>query len=234
METFKHKKDSFKEIQKRSLKIILPVTLVALLTGTGISYYNNDSFDTLPFVLVISFIAVSFGMYRGLNRQRVLFNSYSLTIEDDYLIREQQNTPTVQITKQDIQEIIRYANGSYLIKGKNPSDQIIVSGMVDDKDKLTALLSEMGDIKDQAATSMLQRFVLPLIVIGLILMATVYISTNKYLVLISGTAVVSGLVWSLYQVYTSRNVDRKTKRSIWWSLLVILSILGTMYAKLIG
>lgn len=234
MEVYKNRKDGFKVIQKRTLKIILPLMVLGLLSGTGISYYNKASFDTIPFVLVISFIAVSFGMYRGLNRQRILFNSYSLRVENQCLIREQQNTPTVQIPKQDVQEIIRYANGSYLIKGKNPTDHIIVSEFVEDFEKLTVSLSKIGEIKTQEAKSMLQRLMLPLIGAGLILMATVYISTNKYLVVISGTAVVSGLAWSVYHVFTSKNVDSKTKRSMWWSVLVILSILGTMYAKLNG
>ncbi|MEJ8802158.1 hypothetical protein [Pontibacter sp. H249] len=234
MEVYRNRKDGFKVIQKRTLKIILPFMVLGLLSGIGISYYNNASFDTIPFVLVISFVAVSFGMYRGLNRQRILFNSYSLTVEDQCLIREQQNTPTVQIPKQDIQEIIRYPSGSYLIKGKNLTDLIIVSELVHDHDKLSATLSEMGEVKNQEARSILQRLMLPLIVGGLILMATVYVSTNKYLVLIAGTILVSGLAWSVYQVQTSKNVDRKTKRSIWWSVVVILSILGTMYAKLNG
>jgi hypothetical protein len=44
----------------------------------------------------------------------------------------------------------------------------------------------------------------------------------------------SGLVWAVYQVQTSRNVDRKTKRSNWWTVVVILAVLGIMYSKLIG
>ncbi|MFT2010215.1 hypothetical protein ACMA1I_16190 [Pontibacter sp. 13R65] len=234
MEIYRNKKGSFREIKKRSLRITLPLMLLALLFGVGISYNSVSGLDTLPFVLIISLAAASFGIYRGMNRQRTLFDSYSLTVEDDFLTREQLHTPTVRMARHDIQEIISHTNGSLLIKGKNPADVIMVSEMVADRDRLMATLSGISQIKHQETKSIQQRFILPLIVVGLVLLAMVYISKNIYLVLSSGTVLVLGLLWSIYQVQASKNVDRKTKRSIWWSVLVILSVLGTMYAKLNG
>ena len=234
MKTYKHTQDGFREIKKRTMRITVPFVALALLLGFGISYYNagGGDFTTLPLVVLIGLGAGGFGILKGLNRQRDLFNSYTLTMDESSLQREQLNTATLRISKADVKEIVRCPNGSILIKGREQTDTIIVSANIEDYDNFMAALREWGEVRNHEAKPLQQGLLLSLIVGGMALIATVYISTNKYLVLVSGTALLSGLVWSVYQVQTSKNVDRKTKRSLWWTVLVMLSVLGIMYAKL--
>ena len=37
-----------------------------------------------------------------------------------------------------------------------------------------------------------------------------------------------------FEVQRSKNVDSKTKKGMWWLILVIASIVGAMYYKLTG
>ncbi|MHC2992898.1 hypothetical protein OB13_15410 [Pontibacter sp. HJ8] len=233
MKVYRNNQSGFREIRQKALKISLPIALLSILTGFGISYYNTGGSDlgTLPFMLLVGGGAVGFGMFKGLNRQRILFNSYTLTIDENFLQREQLHTPTVRIAKEAIQEIVRYPNGSFHVKGIQPADIIIMSHHLEPYDEMVATLQEFGNIRNAEIKSLQQKLLLLGIPLGLVLMAIVYISTNKYLVFFSGTALVSGLAWSVYQVWTSKNVDKKTKRSMWWSLLIILSLLGIMYVK---
>ncbi|GAA4435456.1 hypothetical protein GCM10023188_27460 [Pontibacter saemangeumensis] len=236
MKVYRNREGGFREIQKKALWTTVPLVALALTFGFGISYYNSGSsdFSALPFVVLIGLGAGGIGIFKGLNRQQELFRSYSLTIDEDAVQREQSNTTTLRIRKADIQEIVRCPNGSFLIKGKGQADIIVVSAQIGDYEDLEASLREIGEINSPVAKSLTERLILPFILGGLGLMAIVYLSTNRYLVLVSGTMLVSGLVWAVCQVQTSRNVDRKTKRSNWWTVVVILAVLGILYSKLVG
>lgn len=123
MKIYKNKQNSFKDIQKKMIGRSIPVMALALVFGLIISYGNsvNEEVNTLPYVLLIGIGAVSFGIYKGLNRQRQLFESYSLTIDENSIQREQLNTPIVTIKKEDLQGIVKSKNGSFVIKGKKQS-----------------------------------------------------------------------------------------------------------------
>ena len=65
-------------------------------------------------------------------------------------------------------------------------------------------------------------------------MAAVYMSKDKIIVGVSGTVLVVVLGYSFFEVQRSKNVDSKTKKGMWWLILVIASIVGAMYYKLTG
>ena len=73
-----------------------------------------------------------------------------------------------------------------------------------------------------------------LIISMLGLMASVYLSTNKMIVGITGVILIAFLGYSFYEVRRNKNIDEKTKKGMWWLILVLFSIIGTMYFKLTG
>jgi hypothetical protein len=78
----------------------------------------------------------------------------------------------------------------------------------------------------------MQKFSTLFSLLTLGLMATVYLAKNKVAVGVSGTALLALLGYSFLEVRRSRNIDGKTKKGMWWLLLVIASILAVMYVKL--
>jgi uncharacterized membrane protein YecN with MAPEG domain len=235
MKTYKNKKDGFKEIQQRSLRLTLPIAGLAMIFGLWIGYSNSDSgqINTLPYAILIGLIAGGFGIYKGLNRQRLLFDSYVLTVDGELLQREQLNTPIVKIVKNEIQDIQKNKLGHITIRGRNKIDFIIVTNQIENYAELENELKLFGEIKLSPRQSTTEKFKIPILLAGLISMAIVYISTNKYLVSACGTFLTLGLIWSFYEVQTSKNIDSKTKRSSLWTIVVILTVVAVMYSKLV-
>src|SRR6185503_14947178 len=98
MEQFKIRAGGFNEIRKLMLVKTIPLSVIAVAVGLGISQNNqNDSVNVLPYVIPFALLSLGIGLYRGVNRQKKLFESYTLSISDDSIIREQTNTPTIKI-----------------------------------------------------------------------------------------------------------------------------------------
>lgn len=91
MQIFKIRQDGFKEIKKQMLIRTLPIMLIAVTIGIVISSINpKDKADVnvLPIIIPLIEVAVGFGLYRGLNRQKTLFDSYTLTVTNNLITRE--------------------------------------------------------------------------------------------------------------------------------------------------
>jgi hypothetical protein len=85
MQTFKIRQDGFKEIKKQLLIRTLPIMLIAVTVGIAISSMNSKDkagdVNVLPIIIPLAAVSVGFGLYRGVNRQKSLFESYTLTIQ---------------------------------------------------------------------------------------------------------------------------------------------------------
>ena len=99
MEKFKISEAGINRIQKRAIFKLIPVYILLLI---GIIWMNIDMLNSLlenklnyilPFFILIPFvIGYSISWKRIKNQLR----SYTLTITNDEVIREQYNTPTIR------------------------------------------------------------------------------------------------------------------------------------------
>lgn len=238
MEQFKIRQDGFKEIRKAMLIKAIPISLLAAVGGLAISHFNTNvqqsDVNVFPIVVPIVLGALTFGLYRGVNRQKEIFDSYRLTLDNNGITREQHNTPTITISNTDISEIIKNSNGSFTIKGNSSVNVIGVPSQIDDYEKLEKSLAQIRQISTKSSEPFLQKFrgLLSILTIGL--MAAVYISKDKIIVGVSGTVLLAVMGYSFFEVQRSKNVDSKTKKGMWWLILVTASIVGVMYYKLTG
>jgi len=238
MQQFKVRQDGFKEIKKQLLLRAVPIILVAATAGIVISTINSKNNETginvLPFIIPLIAVSIGFGLYRGVNRQKDLFNSFTLKVSNNLITREQMNTPTISIYVEDIKEIRKNKNGSFTVKSKNPSDIINIPTQIENYSELEESLARITPITTKSTEPILQKYrsLLSLLTIGLML--CVYTVTNKILVAVSGTLLIGLMIWSFFEVRRSKNIDAKTKRVSWWVLLVLLSVIGVMIMKLIG
>lgn len=238
MQTFKIRQGGFKEIKRQMLIRTLPIMLIAVTVGIVISSINSKDKATdvnvLPFVIPLIAVAVGYGLYRGVNRQKALFESYTLTITNNLVTREQLNTPTISIDFNDIKEITKHKNGSFIIKGKETVDIIGIPAQVDNYSQLEIELQQIQPIIVKHKVSFLEKYqsLTGLLTVGLML--CVYTINNKIIVGLTGTALVALMVWSFIKIRSSKNVDSKTKRSVWWVLLVLASVIAVMIFKLTG
>jgi hypothetical protein len=236
-EHYKIKPDGFKEIRKQILAKSIPLGVVALIVGLGIPSFNSnnqtDQASVLPIVIPICLGALAFGLYKGVNRQKKLFQSYVLTITENEIIREQSNTPSINISHSDITSISKNANGSFKIKGKSAQDVIGVAAQIDNYEQLERSLSQIRILEIKSKSSFEQKLIFPLALATLGLMATVYLATNKIIVGLSGAIMVGLLSWSFIQIQRNKNIDIKTKRGSYWIILVLFSIIAVTITKLV-
>ncbi|MGX7687846.1 hypothetical protein [Flectobacillus sp. BAB-3569] len=108
MEQLKIRQDGFKEIGKMMLIKVIPILQLAASGGLVISHFNTNeqqsNVNVFPFV--IPMMLGAFGLYRGINRQKEIFDSYRLMIDDNGITREQHNTLTITNSNTDVNEIM--------------------------------------------------------------------------------------------------------------------------------
>ena len=238
MQAFKIRHDGFQEIRKKMLLRSIPLLVIAGAVGITISTINSkqkeDDVNVLPIVIPIAVLALGFGLYRGVKRQKALFESYTLTITNNLVTREQLNTPTISIYFNDIREIAKHKNGSFTIKGKETVDLIGIPAQIDKYLQIEAALQHIKPIVVKDKVSFMEKYqsLTGLLTAGLML--CVYTINNKIIVGMTGSALVALMVWSFIKIRSSKNVDSKTKRSVWWVVLVLASVIGVMVFKLTG
>lgn len=238
MQVFKIRQDGYKEIRKIMLVISIPLVVISGAVGITISNINSkqneNDVNVLPVVIPIAVLALGFGLYRGVNRQKALIESYTLTISNNHITREQLNTPTISIYFNDIKEIAKHKNGSFTIKGKETVDLIGIPIQIGDYSQLETALQQIQPIVVKGKGSFLGKYqsLTGLMTAGLML--CVYTVNNKIIVGLTGTVLVALMVWSSIKILSSKNVDYKMKRSFWWVLLVLASVIAVMIFKLTG
>jgi hypothetical protein len=238
MQVFKFRQNGFKEIRKKALLRSIPLLLIAGAVGITISTINSkqkeNDVNVLPIIIPLIAAALGFGLYRGVNRQKALLESYKLTITNNLVTREQLNTPTISIYFNDIKEIAKHKNGSFTIKGKEAVDLIGIPAQIDDYSKLETALQQIQTIVVKDKVSFLQKYQSLTGLVTLGLMLCVYTVSNKLIVALTGSALVALMVWSFIKIQSSKNVDSKTKRSTWLVVLVLASVIAVMVFKLTG
>ena len=236
MYQFKIKENGFKEIRNQMLIKTIPIMLLAVTVGIGMSEFNSnnqdDGISVLTFTVPIVLLSIFFGLFIGVKRQKVIFDSYTLTLAENQIIREQANAPTVKVNFSDIREITKNSNGSLTIRGIANTDIIGIPPQTENLSELERQLSKIKSITEKNAEPILQKLMFPFVVLTLGLMATLYISTNKILVSISGLTLLGIMIWSFVETQRSKNIDTKTKKSMYWLIFVLIFIIGQMYMKL--
>jgi hypothetical protein len=237
MQIFKIRQNGFKEIQKQSLQRSIPIMVIAITAGISISIFNGkpdmEKLNVLPIIIPIVVIAAGFGMYRGLNRQKSIFESYTLTITDNLITREQLNTPAISLYLNEIKEIVKNKNNSFSIKGKNAND-IIIPPQIESYEQLEQMLNKIKPLKPVTAVPLMERSPLITVLATILLMVCVFTVTNKIIVALSGSMLIAIIIWSYIKIRSSKNIDNKTKKGFRLIWIVMASIIFVMIIKLIG
>lgn len=234
-EIFLIRENGFNETKKELIIKTIPILLISMLFGIGIVYFNTkekeDLYMALPFILPIYLFALGFGVSRGLKRQKLLFQSYKLTISENNIVREQINTSTINIQFVDIQSISKNKKGSYTVKGKTTSETILIPAQIENHENLELSLNQIKPIEQLTQPPFDEKYKIPILLLMLICMATVYISFNKILVGISSVIVCALLIWSSIKILKNKNIDYKTKRTAYYSLIVLASVIAVTIIK---
>lgn len=234
-EIFQIRENGYNEIKKQIIIKSVPTLLVSMGFGIGIVFFNTknkeDLFNALPFIIPIFVFALGIGIFRGLKRQKLLFQSFKLTFSENNIVREQSITPLVTIPISDIQSIIKDKKGSYTIKGKTAAETILIPAQIDNQENLEIVLNRIKPIEQLSQPTFEEKYRMPILIVMLLCMATVYVSFNKILVAICSLIVSVLLIRSSIQILKNKNIDNKTRRIGYYSLIVLASIIAVTFIK---
>ncbi|MEX6686896.1 hypothetical protein QTN47_05290 [Danxiaibacter flavus] len=238
MQQFTVNPNKFKEIKKQMLIRSIPMLLLVSIAAIAINYSNTTSKETdftWLFIAVPFFVLIlAWGIRKGLKRQKSLMDSYILTVSNNSITREQANTPTISIYYSDITSIAKYKNGTFIIRSKDPADEIIVPAQIDNYEEFESLIASVNKVNTENSQPQLQKYTTLLSLINLACMICVYVASNKFLVGATGTVCTALTGWSFYKAWMSKNLDSKTKKSLLWGLLALLSVVAITIMKLTG
>lgn len=231
MEQYKIRPEGIWQIRNQSLRQSVPLLLVAVATGCFMSYPNFNSTVMLLFVPLMIGV-VFFSIRKGAARLEQLFGSYTLAIDEDSILREQFNTPSVKIPFNSISAIEKNMAGGFTISGAKPADKILIPAQIERIEELEKSLHGIKNISLQASPSFFDKYRILLTLINLASMVIIFMVSNKMAVALAGVCILGLTGWSAFTVFQSKNIDRKTKRSMYWVIPVLLAVLFTVYYKL--
>jgi hypothetical protein len=237
MQQFKISEEAYRKFRKKWYNVIIPlaavpIVVVLILVNTGGA--GNGEVNTLPFVIPFVLILIGFSYYRGLKKQKQFVMSYSVTISDTEITREQMNTPPLSINFMEIKEIIKTEKGGFTIKGLTRTDVIHISYLIENPEALQQRLETFAPIRVSGKDPFYKKYRILLSILALGSIVAVITLTNKVIVGICGTLVTGLLIWSFYEIRTSKNIPINIKRRSWIYLIFIASIIYITYSKLTG
>lgn len=252
MHSFRIRPDGFKEIRKKMLLYSIPGIVLGLGIG-GLTIYTNtmnshnyvkpeyvsdhsmEPIDYIAYLPIVIFISIlGFGLKRMLKRAERMFDSYELTISENLIAREQLNTPTISIYLTEVQEIIKRKKGGFYIRGEKATDLIIVPKQIEHPEQLELVLEKIKPITSKGKGTAQLKLQTLLVLASLALLICVNVSLNKIVVVTSGTLFLGITIYNFIQAQKNKNIDYRTKRTRWISLLLSFFVVYVMIFKLTG
>lgn len=235
MQQFKIDPDRYHEIHTKMRNQLLFITVLSCCFAIVIMYENRDQNDNFLFYLLpLAFIGYTFinSITKNLKKQKETLLSYVLTVDADYVLREQKDTPAIRIPKSEIQEIIKYSNGSFIIKGTSAAQSIAVVTQIEKKELVAQLLAELHPLSEKKQLPFMERYGMRLSFLIMAMMLGVYACDDKAIVSICGAVLLVVNGYAFYQIQRNQNLSPKVRTASWLILVVMASIAGVMFLKL--
>jgi len=214
-----------KEASIQSIKndILIKTSPIVILVTIIVLYLSNDFDDSSSSIMTLLF---TFGMIvyvlnNSAKKQASAFNSYIITIDNETISREKTGLSPIFLAFNEISEITKKSDGSFLVQGVNPQDQIIIPKQIDNYESLEKYLSEIRPIKIIKGRTKHENIMLLRGGIGFLLFASIYFSKDKITYIISGIILMIFISYSSYQMSNNKNAEEKIKK---WSFLIIPTV----------
>lgn len=226
-------------MQRKALQRVIPL-FILIIVGSITLNYSIGLFDSgvngiiyiIPFAIAI--ISMGVTLLRSSKKNRRLWESYCLTISQTHITREFQDMPTISIPINEIQQIRKTKDGSFVIKGVSALNEIAIPKFIENHGRVEELLQNIHALQFSQAKETQPYLSLMTVIISVALMIGVYASTNKIIVGVSGTLLTALLLTAFIIAQRSKNVQKKTKRSIYTVFILLFSVIAVTIAKLLA
>jgi Ca2+/H+ antiporter len=237
MQSFRVRPNGFNELRKKTIGVMVCILTIIVLIVVLIfdsSAESADSADTSPYVLTALVVIFGFSVWNAMRRQKKIFESFRLIVDDEALIREQLYTAAITIRKQDIREIIRVSTGQFLIDGGSKLNSIIIPSQIENPDELRRILSEIRPIREKTAKAWTSYLILISGLAGMVLLFIGLVSENIIISTFCGIALSAVMLYGFIVIQRSNNIDKRMKRLSYIFIFPFISILSVTIMKLMA
>ena len=236
MQQYKNKPEGFKTIRKQLFTKGLPVMLIAVTTGLLISYFTEKGdveniYANMFFILFFAAV-IAFSFWRNLQKQKIVYDSYLLTVGNDYILKEQSTLNATRLSFDEIERIEKDEYGNLFIYGDQKQNIVLVSANIDGYQGVKDLLKSIKPIGIRDSYNLFQKHPLLTLLIPCALMVAVYLSTNKIVVAAAGIPLIAMIIWGFYKIGTNPYFTNRSKRSSWMIPIVLISLILIICYKL--
>jgi hypothetical protein len=181
------------------------------------------------FVTLFVVLFGGFGFYRALRRMDETWPSYTLTVADDSLLKQQSHYPDIRIARDEVKALWRSSAGEIVVKTRDWKKFIVIPPSLIGLSEVEGLLGQWKPIKPypRARTyfSYAVSFLIPL---ALIAFFRGYLRDHTPGLATVSVAVLVLMAANLFLLRTLRripNLDERSKPKRWRSVLAIVYLL---------
>lgn len=236
MQTYTVSKDAYQKLVKKRLAIVIPAIAVVMLTFLGLDFSTSRSTDivyqaiTTPLIMAF----VGFIYYRAFRKQIRLVLSYTLTLSESEITREQNSTPTITINFMEVKEILKTKKGGFVIKGRTARDIINVPYLIENAADLEQRLQTFAPITATGRRLPYQQYIGLIYLTGVAAYITSILEKNIFLSIITGVVALAILIWLFITVRRSKNATDGMRRATWFYLYFAIMLTATLILKIMG
>gem|GEM_PF-5461625 len=183
---------------------------------------DPDRWLLVPWILAVFVVITVFTTWAALRRNRRSFETYKLMIDDEKIVREQFDTPTITIYKRNITDIVKNADGSFTVTGDNDLNAIGIPSQIDRYHRLEEELRRIRSIHSKNVKSFAEKMFVPVSLFAGLLIAVTTMTENTMVDLICSGLLVTIMTFGMAVILVTKNVDKKTKRLSWIFVVGIL------------
>ncbi len=223
MKTYTVKPEGINPVRKCML-FFSAVFLVLVLAGLALIL---PEITTLSFGITAVFVVLfgGFGFRRGLRRLVETWPTYTLTVADDYILKQQAHYPDIRISRDEVKSIRKVFTGEIAVKTKDWKKFIVIPPSLIGIEEVENLLGQWKPIKQVPRGMTLLQYFLPIFIVVLcIAVGRGYLRSSGPDPAVIIGAVLVILILNVFLMRTLKripNLDERSKPKRWRFILMI-------------
>jgi hypothetical protein len=223
MKTYTVKPEGINPVRKRVL-LFGAGSLLVVLTGIVLILPDITPLSVgIAAVFVVLFGGL--GFRRGLRRLEETWPTYTLTVADDYLLKQQAHYPDIWISRNEVKSIRKVFTGEITVKTRDWKKFLVIPPSLIGIEEVVVLLGQWKTIKQVPRGKTLLYYVLPIVIVVLFFaVARGYLKNGAPDPAVIIGAVLVTVVLNVFHMRTLKripNLDERSKPKRWRFILMI-------------
>lgn len=203
-------------VKKPKLTKEMPYVLTVLVIAAVTLCFYDSLFLQYMGIILLSFLFCAILILYTINKNHI--SQYTLTITDNEIIREQDNSATICISHSEIKEIIQYIDGGIIISTNNYKQNIFIQEGIEEYALLETSLNNIRTIQKKEDSHIIK--LLPFL--SLLMAFFNFQPETPYSIIIHRSICIVGLVSIMYIIQKDFHIQQKFKNI---SFILILAMI---------